>query len=41
MAFERRYGDALQRVRRWSIDKRTLLLQDARGRTLLVFSASP
>ena len=41
MAFERRYGDALERVRRWSIDKRTLLLQDARGRTLLVFSASP
>jgi copper homeostasis protein (lipoprotein) len=37
MAFENRYGQALERVRRWSIDKRTLLLQDERGRTLLVF----
>lgn len=40
MAFERRYGQALERVRRWSIDKRTLLLQDERGRTLLVFQPS-
>jgi copper homeostasis protein (lipoprotein) len=37
MAFERRYSDALARVRRWSIDKRSLLLQDGRGRTLLLF----
>lgn len=40
MAFERRDGQALERVRRWSIDKRTLLLQDERGRTLLVFQPS-
>ncbi|QVL53050.1 MAG: META domain-containing protein [Cyanobium sp. M30B3] len=40
MAFERRYGQALERVRRWSIDRRTLLLQDERGRTLLVFQPS-
>lgn len=40
MAFERRYGQALERVRRWSIDKGTLLLQDERGRTLLVFQPS-
>ncbi|MFM8277533.1 MAG: META domain-containing protein [Cyanobium sp.] len=39
MAFERRYSEALGRVRRWSTDKQTLLLQDERGRTLLVFSA--
>jgi heat shock protein HslJ len=37
MAFEHRYGQALERVRRWRIDKRTLLLQDKQGRTLLVF----
>jgi len=37
MAFEQRYTRALERVRRWSIDKHTLLLQDRRGRTLLVF----
>ena len=39
MSFERSYVDALGRVRRWSIDKRTLLLQDATGRTLMVFQA--
>ncbi|MFM7266401.1 MAG: META domain-containing protein [Cyanobium sp.] len=37
MAFERRYVEALAQVRRWSIDKQNLLLQDARGRTLLLF----
>jgi len=37
MAFEQRYTRALERVRRWNIDKHTLLLQDRRGRTLLVF----
>lgn len=37
MAFERRYVEALGQVRRWSIDKQNLLLQDARGRTLLLF----
>ena len=40
MAFERRFGQALERVRRWSIDKGTLLLQDERSRTLLVFQPS-
>jgi copper homeostasis protein (lipoprotein) len=39
MALERRYSEALQRVRRWSIDRRSLLLQDAGGRTLLLFQA--
>ena len=37
MAFERRYSEALAQVRRWSIDKRNLLLQNAAGRTLLLF----
>jgi uncharacterized lipoprotein YbaY/heat shock protein HslJ/uncharacterized lipoprotein NlpE involved in copper resistance len=37
MAFDRRYSEALAKVRRWSIDKRNLLLQDAAGRTLLLF----
>jgi copper homeostasis protein (lipoprotein) len=37
MAFEQRYTRALERVRRWSIDGNSLLLQDKRGRTLLVF----
>jgi copper homeostasis protein (lipoprotein) len=37
MAFERRYVEALGQVRRWSIDKQSLLLQDERGRTLLLF----
>ncbi|MEX1324451.1 MAG: YbaY family lipoprotein [Synechococcaceae cyanobacterium] len=32
MALERRFTEALTNVRRWSIDKRSLLLQDARGR---------
>ncbi|MCS5699496.1 META domain-containing protein [Cyanobium sp. FGCU-52] len=41
MAFEQRYADALGRVRRWSIDKQNLLLQDERGRTLLLFKAGP
>ncbi|WP_411875302.1 META domain-containing protein [Vulcanococcus limneticus] len=41
MAFERRYSEALAKVRRWSIDKRNLLLQDAAGRTLLLFRDSP
>ena len=40
MAFERRYGEALAQVQRWSIDKRNLLLQDAGGRTLLLFMAA-
>lgn len=39
MAFELRYADALGRVRRWSIEKQNLLLQDERGRTLLLFRA--
>ena len=41
MAYERRVVEALDRVRRYSIDKRTLLLQDERGRTLLLFQATP
>jgi copper homeostasis protein (lipoprotein) len=41
MAFERRYSEALATVRRWSIDKRNLLLQDAAGRTLLLFRDVP
>ena len=41
MVFERRYSEALCRVRRWSIDKQNLLLQDERGRTLLLFTAKP
>jgi len=41
MAFERRFVGALEQVRRWSIDKRNLLLQDERGRTLLLFTATP
>ncbi len=41
MAFERRYSEALAQVRRWSIDKRNLLLQDATGRTLLLFRDAP
>jgi uncharacterized lipoprotein YbaY/heat shock protein HslJ len=38
MAFEQRFVEALDQVRRWSIDRNNLLLQDERGRTLLVFS---
>jgi hypothetical protein len=30
--------DALEQVRRWSIDRSNLLLQDERGRTLLLFT---
>ena len=41
MAYERRYGQALAEVRRWSIDKRNLLLQNAVGRTLLLFRDGP
>jgi heat shock protein HslJ len=41
MAYERRYGQALGQVRRWSIDKRNLLLQNAVGRTLLLFRDAP
>ena len=41
MAFERRFVDALAQVRRFSIDKQTLLLQNAQGRTLLLFRAMP
>ena len=40
MAYERRVVEALEQVRRWSIDKRNLLLQDERGRTLLLFQVS-
>lgn len=39
MAFERRLVAALEQVRRFSLDKRNLLLQDGRGRTLLLFQA--
>ena len=41
MAYERRYNEALAQVRRWSIDKRNLLLQNAVGRTLLLFRDAP
>ncbi len=41
MAFERRFVEALEQVRRWSIDKRNLLLQNEQGRTLLLFTATP
>lgn len=41
MALEQRYGDALERVRRWRIDQRRLLLQDASGNTLLRFRSAP
>jgi hypothetical protein len=40
MAHERRYTETLGQVRRWSIDKRSLILQDASGKTLLLFQAS-
>jgi heat shock protein HslJ len=39
MAFERSYLERLAQVRRWSIDRRTLLLQDSTGHTLMVFQA--
>jgi copper homeostasis protein (lipoprotein) len=38
MAFEGRFVEALEQVRRWSIDRTNLLLQDERGRTLLLFT---
>ena len=41
MGFERRVVQALAQVRRWSLDKSNLLLQDARGRTLLLFRSTP
>jgi heat shock protein HslJ len=41
MAFGRRYSEALAQVRRWSIDKRNLLLQEAACRTLLLFRDAP
>lgn len=41
MAYERRLVEALEQVRRWSIDKRNLLLQNERGRTMLLFTATP
>ncbi len=39
MAIEQRYTEALALVRRWSIDKRSLMLQDASGKTLLLLQA--
>ena len=41
MAYERRVVAALEQVRRWSIDTSNLLLQDGRGRTLLLFQPTP
>ncbi len=41
MVFEKRFVEALEQVRRFSIDKQQLLLQDERGRTLLLFRATP
>lgn len=40
MELELRYSEALAKVRRWSIDKRSLMLQDAGGRILLLFQAA-
>ena len=37
MAFEQQYLKALEQVRQWSIDKRSLLLQDGVGRSLLLY----
>ena len=37
MAFEQQYLKALEQVRQWNIDKRSLLLQDGTGRSLLLF----
>ncbi|MCP9833807.1 MULTISPECIES: META domain-containing protein [unclassified Cyanobium] len=39
MALEGRFSETLDQVRRWSIDKRSLLLQDACGKTLLLLQA--
>ena len=37
MAFEQQYLKALEQVQQWSIDKRSLLLQDGVGRSLLLY----
>ena len=37
MAFEQQYQKALDQVRQWNIDKRSLLLQDGVGRSLLLY----
>jgi copper homeostasis protein (lipoprotein) len=37
MAFEQQYLRALDQVRQWNIDKRSLLLQDGVGRSLLLY----
>jgi uncharacterized lipoprotein YbaY/heat shock protein HslJ len=37
MAFEQQYLKALDEVRQWNIDKRSLLLQDGVGRSLLLY----
>jgi heat shock protein HslJ len=37
MAFEQQYLEALDRVRQWNIDKRSLLLQDGVGRSLMLY----
>jgi copper homeostasis protein (lipoprotein) len=37
MAFEQQYLKALDQVRQWNIDKRSLLLQDGAGRSLLLY----
>jgi heat shock protein HslJ len=39
MEFERRFVAALEKVRRWSIDKHSLLLQDSSGKTLMLLQA--
>ena len=41
MGYERRVAAALEQVRRFQIDKRNLLLQNERGRTLLLFTTAP
>jgi heat shock protein HslJ len=40
MAFEQQYLKALVQVRQWNIDKRSLLLQDRAGRSLLLYRLS-
>jgi copper homeostasis protein (lipoprotein) len=37
IAFEQQYLKALDQVRQWNIDKRSLLLQDGAGRSLLLY----
>jgi len=39
MEFERRFVAAIEKVRRWSIDKHSLLLQDSSGKTLMLLQA--